>query len=153
MDYIKTLNIDWPNISILGADKSAATRAETIAKHFNCNWGYVDKKRDTAGHVAIQGIHGSCRNQRILLIDDLIDTGATITQAARYLKDLDALDITGFATHCFLDRKLIETLAESPIRKLIFTDTLPISSSQTINLSIEQITIKDTLVDIIENID
>jgi|GEM_PF-2899120 len=153
ISYLKTLNLDWSNISIFGADKSAATRAETIAKHFKCNCGYVDKKRDTEGHIAIQGIHGNCRNQHILLIDDLIDTGATISQAARYLKDLDALDIIVLATHGLPNSHFIKTLANSPIHKLIFTDTLPISSSQTINLSIEQITIKDTLVDVIENSD
>lgn len=153
INYLQTQNLNWAHIGIFGADKSASVRTETIAKHFKCNWGYFDKKRDAAGHIAIQGIHGNCRNQHIFLIDDLIDTGATIIRAVRYLKDSGALDITVLATHCSLDKKLMETLAASPIRKLIFTDTHPISLCPTINFSIEQVSVKDTLVGIIESID
>lgn len=153
INYLQTKPLNWAHIGILGADKSASVRAETIAKHFNCNWGYVDKKRDSEGQIAIQGIHGNCRNQHIFLIDDLIDTGATITQATQCLKDSGALDITVLATHCFLDKKLMETLAASPIRKLIFMDTRPISLCSTINLSIEQVSIKDTFVGVVKSID
>lgn len=124
INYLQTLNLDWDNISIFGADKSAAARAENIAKYFKCTWGFVDKQRDNTGNISILGIHGNCCNKHVILIDDLIDTGNTIIQGATYLKNAGALDISVLATHCHLDKNPLEKLALSPIDKLIVTDTL-----------------------------
>lgn len=153
INYLQRLNFNWAPISIFGADKSAAARAEKIAEHFNCDWGYVDKKRTPEGIISIQGIHGNCHNKRILLIDDVIDTGTTISQATQSLKASGALDITALATHCLLNKKLIKTLANSSLSQLILTDTRPISTYPTINLSIKQVHVKDILTTVIESTD
>ena len=151
INYLQTLNLNWSHISIFGADKSAAVRAEKIANHFNCTWGYVDKKRDAKGNISIQGIQGNCYNKRIFLIDDIIDTGATITQAVQYLKVSGTLDITVLTTHCLFNKKLSKTLAKNSFSKLILTDTRPIPKYPTTNFSIEHMPIKDILVDVIQN--
>ncbi len=148
INYLQTLNLNWTNFSIFGADKGASHRAEIIAKHFNCPSGYLDKKRES-NHVIIQGIHGSCHNKHILLIDDLMDTGNTILQATHYLKQSGALDITVLVTHCQLDDKQIEVLTSTPIRKLILTDTLPTISLKSINISVEKLPVINLLTEAI----
>lgn len=153
INYLQTLNLNWDNISIFGADKSAALRAEKIARHFNGDWGYIDKKRNHKGTVSVQGFQGDCYNKRIFLVDDIIDTGATITQATQYLKDSGALDITVLATHCLLNKKLIKTFENRIFNKLVLTDTRPTSLCPMVNLSIEHVFTKDVLMGVIENID
>ncbi len=119
----KTFNGD---IVILSPDSGGTDRAEAYAKRLECGWAVIDKRRDkTNGKIVSMKIIGDVIGKHVIVLDDMIDTGGTLTLAAEAIMEAGARKVSACATHGIFSGQAIERIAESCIERIVTTDTLP----------------------------
>ncbi|MEO6940136.1 MAG: ribose-phosphate pyrophosphokinase [Candidatus Kapaibacterium sp.] len=114
------------NLTIASPDVGGSKMARAYAKRFNCDLIIIDKRRPKPNVAEVMNIIGDPRGREIILIDDMIDTGGTFTNAAKALKDAGARAVFGACTHPVLSGNAIKRIEESPIEYLLVTDTIPL---------------------------
>jgi ribose-phosphate pyrophosphokinase len=102
--------------------------ADRLAKKIGGPLAVVHKRRDPRVHNEVTALHvvGDVEGKRCFLVDDMIDTGGTIVAAAQALVDHGAAEVYAGATHAVLSGPATKRLQDSPINKVIVTNTLPI---------------------------
>lgn len=118
-----------PGSIVVSPDVGGVKLARAYAKRLSADFAIIDKRRPTANNVEIMNIIGDVENKDVLMIDDMIDTAGTLTHAAEALKKAGAREIYAACTHPILSGKAIERLVNSPISKVLATDTIPIRQS------------------------
>lgn len=111
---------------VVSPDVGGVKLARAYAKRLNADFAIIDKRRPRANDVEIMNIIGEVEGRDILLIDDMIDTAGTLTQAATALKNNGARHIYAACTHPILSGSAIEKIMASPIEKITVTDTIPL---------------------------
>ncbi|MDO4745887.1 MAG: ribose-phosphate diphosphokinase [Bacillota bacterium] len=129
-NYFKEQNQD--NLVIVSPDHGSVPRARKMAEPLNCPIAIVDKRRPEPNKSEIMNIIGDIEGKHCILIDDMIDTAGTITNAANALKDLGALSVRAAATHAVLSGPAIERIEKSAIEELVLLNTLPIPEEKRI---------------------
>lgn len=115
----------WP-LTILSPDVGANKLARSYAKRLNNSpIAIVDKRRPEPNSVEVLNIIGEVKERDVLIVDDIIDTGGTLTESAKKVKQHGAKQIFVFCTHGVLSGDAIKLIGESPIEKLFITDTIP----------------------------
>ncbi|NLO81677.1 MAG: ribose-phosphate diphosphokinase [Clostridiales bacterium] len=111
---------------VVSPDVGNVTTARRFANRLNASLAIVDKRRPKANVSEVMNIIGEFKGKRAILIDDIIDTAGTITQAAAELKKNGATEIYACCTHGVLSGPAIERIKNSPIKELIITNTIPL---------------------------
>lgn len=122
--HFKEKNLD--DIVVVSPDHGSVTRARNMAEPLNVPIAIVDKRRPEPNKSEIMNIIGNIEGKNCILIDDMIDTAGTITNAANALKDLGAKDVFACATHAVLSGPAIERIENSAISELVLLNTVPI---------------------------
>lgn len=112
------------NLAVVSPDVGGIKLARAYAKRLNADLVVVDKRRPNQNVSEIINIIGDVKGKNVLIVDDIIDTAGTFTQAANLLKEKGALSIKGVCTHAVLSDGAVELLNNSPIEELYFTDTI-----------------------------
>jgi ribose-phosphate pyrophosphokinase len=112
---------------IVSPDAGGVERARSYAKRLGMGLAIIDKRRPKANIAKIMNIVGEVEGLDAILLDDMVDTAGTLTEAARALKEKGARRVLAYSTHPVLSGPAIERLVDSPIEKLIVTDTIPLS--------------------------
>jgi ribose-phosphate pyrophosphokinase len=115
------------NLAIASPDVGGSKTARSYAKRFDAELIIIDKRRPAANVAEVMNIIGEPDGKDIILIDDIIDTGGTFTNAVKALKDAGARKVYGACTHPVLSGNAIERLEDSPLEYLLTTDTIPLS--------------------------
>lgn len=123
-DYIKKIGGD---IVVVSPDAGGVERARELGKRINATIAIIDKRREKANESKVMHVIGDVRDKTAILIDDMIDTGGTIVQAAQALVDNGAKTVYACCTHGVLSGKAIERINNSPLTELIATNTIPLS--------------------------
>ncbi|OGC91905.1 MAG: ribose-phosphate pyrophosphokinase [candidate division Zixibacteria bacterium RBG_16_53_22] len=121
-DHIRKLNLQ-PGVAV-SPDVGSVKLVRAFAKELDFSIAIVDKRRPDINKAEVMNIIGEVEGRNIVIRDDVIDTGGTLTEAARYLKERGAKRILAACTHAVLSGKSIEKLMESPIERLIVSDTI-----------------------------
>ena len=124
LPYIKKL--DLPNIIFASPDTGGTRRAASYAKALDPGFVICYKQRSKANKVDSMSLIGDVTGKDVLLFDDIIDTGGTITKAARLMMDKGAASVRGFCTHPILSGNAFEGIVNSAFTELIVTDTIPL---------------------------
>ncbi|MEX0780957.1 MAG: ribose-phosphate pyrophosphokinase [Balneolales bacterium] len=124
VDYFKNNPID--DLVVVAPDVGALKMARSYSKRLNAGLAFVDKRRPSQNIAEVMNIIGEVKNKNILLVDDLIDTGGTITNAAVALKERGALQIMAASTHPILSGPAYQRINDSPIDRFLVTDTVPL---------------------------
>ena len=124
IDYFKKLDLD--NFVIVAPDVGSVKMARSYAKKLDADLAIIDKRRPAQNEVEVMNIIGEVAGKNVLLIDDMIDTAGTITNAAGALRKAGALEITAAGTHAILSGPAFERLEASAISRLVVTDTVPL---------------------------
>ena len=137
-------NISNKNLICVAPDVGGVERARALGKKLNVGLAIVDKRRPAPGKSQVMNIIGNVKGKNCLLVDDIIDTGGTIVNAAKALKEKGAKDVYAYVTHGVLSGKATEQINNSKIKKLILTDTIDNSnkikkSSKIVILSISNL--------------
>ncbi len=120
--YFKGLNLD--NLVIVSPDMGSVTRARKMAEPLDAPIAIVDKRRPKANVSEIMNIIGDVEGKNVVLVDDMIDTAGTITNAANAMRDMGAKKVYAAATHGVLSGKAIERIENSAISELILLNTI-----------------------------
>ncbi len=113
-------------VAIVSPDPGNLKAASYYAELVNAELAFIDKRRQTATTVAMNTIVGNdVTGKTVLMIDDMITTGGTISEASKILKENGAAKIYVAATHGVFAGKAIEKIVNSPIDRIIITDTIP----------------------------
>ncbi len=123
-EYFRRKNIE--NLVVVSPDMGSVTRARNFANLLDAPIAIVDKRRPKANVSEVMNIIGDIEGKNAVIVDDLIDTAGTITQAANALKEYGALSVNACCTHPVLSGPAIERLENSAIEELVVTDTIPL---------------------------
>jgi ribose-phosphate pyrophosphokinase len=123
--YVRSLKLD--NLLIASPDVGGTKRARTFAKHFEVDMVVIDKYRKRANEVASMQVIGNVEDRDIVLVDDLIDTGGTLSKASIVLKEEGARSVRAIATHPILSGNAFENIENSALEELVVTDTIPLA--------------------------
>ena len=126
--YIKTLKLE-NRLVFAAPDVGGLARARSYAKHFEADIVVCDKQRKRANEIASMQVIGDVEGADVLLVDDLIDTGGTLTKAAEIIMDKGAKSVRAICTHPVLSGKAYENIEKSVISELVVTDTLPLKNA------------------------
>lgn len=139
IDHIRKMNI--PDLTVVSPDVGGIKMARAYAKRLDAELVLIDKRRPAPNVVEVMNIVGDVKNRNVLIVDDLIDTAGTFTNAVSALKNAGAKQIYGAATHPLLSGKAYERLKNSEVDKLFVCDTIPLKqeSSKIEVMSVAQI--------------
>ena len=126
---------------IISPDVGGVVRARAIAKRVDCDLAIIDKRREKASVSEVVNIIGEIGNKDCILIDDICDTAGTLTNAAKALKNKNANSVFAYITHGVLSDPAIERINDSPIDKMIITDSILARDDVKKSKKIEQISI------------
>ncbi|MEG0924424.1 MAG: ribose-phosphate diphosphokinase [Anaerovoracaceae bacterium] len=129
--HFKEKNLE--DVVIVSPDHGSVTRARNMAEYLNCPIAIVDKRRPEPNKSEIMNIIGNIENKNCIIIDDMIDTAGTITNAANAIKDLGAKAVYACATHPVLSGPAVERLEKSTIEELVLLNTAPLSEDKKID--------------------
>ncbi len=129
--YFQGKNLE--DLVIVSPDHGSVTRARNMAQPLNAPIAIVDKRRPEPNKSEIMNIIGDIEGKTAILVDDMIDTAGTITNAANALKDLGAKEVYACATHPILSGPAIERIADSAIKELVLLNTTPIPEEKIID--------------------
>ncbi len=122
----------YKNIVIVAPDVGGVKRANKIADLFNVPIAIIDKIRREHNKCEVAHVVGDVKGKTAILIDDMIDTGGSISAAADVVKQFGAKKVIVCATHALLNGKAIENLENSNISEVIFLDSIPIPKEKRI---------------------
>ena len=126
---------------IVSPDVGGVVRARAIAKRVECDLAIIDKRREKAGISEVMNIIGDVTKKNCILIDDICDTAGTLTNAAFALKKNGAKSVYSYTTHGVLSKPAVERINNSPIDKMIITDSIQANDEVRKSSKIEQLTI------------
>ena len=113
------------NLMVVSPDVGGVVRARALAKRLNnAPLAIVDKRRDKPGQSEVQNIIGDVKDRNCILIDDIIDSGGTLCNAAAALMAAGAASVTAYLTHGVLSGTAVERVNGSALKELVITDTI-----------------------------
>jgi ribose-phosphate pyrophosphokinase len=112
------------HLIIVSPDVGGVLRARALAKRLNADLAIVDKRRERAGESEVMNIIGDVSKRTCLLIDDIVDSGGTICNAAEALLDKGAKAVYAYATHGVLSGGAAARIRDSKLKSLVVTDSI-----------------------------
>ena len=114
------------DVTIISPDAGGVERARAYAKRLDATLAIIDKRRERANVSEVMHIIGDVKGRDCIIVDDMVDTAGTLTEAARCLRDEGASSVCAAITHPVLSGPAIKRITESPLESLITTDTVPL---------------------------
>ena len=124
-EYFKTGKFN--DLVVVSPDAGGVERARSFAKRLSASLAIIDKRRETANVSKVMYVIGDVKGKDAILLDDMIDTAGTITQAAQAIMDNGAKRVLAACSHAVLSGPAIKLINESPLEAVVTTDTIPLS--------------------------
>ena len=126
---------------VVSPDVGGVVRARTIAKRIDAPLAIVDKRRERAGESEVMNIIGEVEGRSCILVDDIIDSGGTLCNAAEALMEQGAQDVYAYITHGVLSGGAVSRIASSKLKELVITDSILPTQAVKVARNIRVITI------------
>ncbi|MCK9179280.1 MAG: ribose-phosphate pyrophosphokinase [Bacteroides sp.] len=123
LPYIESLKLD--NLVIATPDVGGSKRANTYSKYLGVPLVLCNKTRIKANEVAEMQIIGDVKGKNVVLVDDIVDTGGTITKAANIMVNEGAVSVRAIASHCVMSDPASEVVEKSALTEMVFTNSIP----------------------------
>lgn len=124
--YFKEKLPNMDDVVVVSPDHGGVTRARKLADRLNTPIAIIDKRRPRPNVAEVMNIVGNVEGKSCILIDDIIDTAGTITLAASALMKMGAKEVFASCSHAVLSGPAIERIEESPIKELVYANTISI---------------------------
>jgi ribose-phosphate pyrophosphokinase len=121
---------DTKNVMIVSPDVGGVVRARNVASRIGANLAIVDKRRPRAGVSEVMNIIGDVQGQTCIMIDDIVDSGGTLVNAAEALLKAGAKEVCAYLTHGVLSEGAAERIAASKLKELVVTDSIMETEAQ-----------------------
>src|SRR5690242_21878054 len=112
------------HLMVVSPDVGGVVRARALAKRLGCDLAIVDKRRERAGESEVMNIIGDVKDRACILIDDIVDSGGTLVNAAQALLDAGAKSVAAYITHGVLSGGAVARVDASALTELVITDTI-----------------------------
>jgi ribose-phosphate pyrophosphokinase len=134
------------NIMVVSPDVGGVVRARALAKRLdNAPLAIVDKRRERAGESEVMNIIGDVEGRFCILIDDIVDSGGTLCNAAEALLEKGAKEVFAYITHGVLSGGAVARIASSKLKELVITDSILPTEAVKVARNIRVISIADLL--------
>jgi ribose-phosphate pyrophosphokinase len=141
------------NIMVVSPDVGGVVRARAIAKRLNdSDLAIIDKRRPKPNTAQVMHIIGDVADRHCIIVDDIVDTGGTMCQAAKALKNAGAVSVLAYCTHPVLSGAALENIMGSEIDEVVVTDTIPLTSQAKECSKIRQLSLSAMLAQTIKRI-
>jgi len=114
------------NLVIVSPDAGGAERARAFAKRLNANLAVVDKRRDAPNISQAMAVIGDVADKVAIILDDMVDTAGTLTEAAHAILDKGAKEVYACCVHPVLSGPAVDRICTSELRSVIVADTIPV---------------------------
>jgi ribose-phosphate pyrophosphokinase len=118
------------NITVVSPDVGGVLRARALARRIGAPLAIVDKRRERPGESEVMNIIGLVKGTSCILVDDIIDSGGTLCNAADALIAQGAKDVSAYITHGVLSGGAVDRVAKSKLRELVVSDTIAPTQEQ-----------------------
>jgi ribose-phosphate pyrophosphokinase len=125
LDYMKKTHQD--NTVVVSPDTGGVERARAFGKRLGASLAIIDKRREGPNEAQVMNIIGNVEGNRVIILDDMIDTAGTVVQGVAALKEAGALEVSVCCTHPVLSGPAIDRIESAQIDEVIVTDTIPLS--------------------------
>lgn len=149
-DYLKK-NFDSSAVFV-SPDAGGVERTRAYSKRLDASLAIIDKRRERANVSEVMNLIGEVKGKDCIIIDDMIDTAGTLTNAAKALQEKGARKIVACASHGVLSGPAIERIAASPLSEVVVTDSIPLSEAARGCPKIKQVSIAPLLGEAIKRI-
>ena len=150
IDYFKPLNI--PDMTVVSPDAGGVERARAFGKRMNAPLAIIDKRREEANVAEVMNVVGEVEGRHCLLVDDLIDTAGTLVKGAEALLEQGAKSVSACATHAVLTGPAVERIEESPLKEVLFTNSIPLPEEAKGSSKIKSLSVAPLLARAIQSI-
>lgn len=130
IDYLRRMKLVKENLVVVSPDVGGIKMARAYAKKLDADLAIVDKRRIGSKKIEVMHIIGKVGGKNALLVDDMISTGTTISEAAVELRAKGAKNIYACATHAVLADAALEKLSKAKFKEVIFADTIALDKSK-----------------------
>ncbi len=124
LPYVKSLDLD--NLTIASPDMGGSKRAYAYSKFLESDVVICYKQRKAANVIGTMELIGEVKGKNVILVDDMIDTGGTLTKAADLMMEKGALSVRAICTHAILSGEAYEKIENSQLKELIVSDSIPL---------------------------
>lgn len=149
--YQKKYGDELKNFIAVSPDLGSVTRTRTFAERLNIPIAIIDKRRPKANVSEIMNIIGDVEGKKVILMDDMIDTAGTITNAANALRERGAIEVDACCTHGVLSGPALKRIEDSAITELLILDTIELPEEKKID-KIAMVSVADMFADAISRI-
>ena len=133
--------LDLSNVMVVSPDVGGVVRARAIAKRIDAPLAIVDKRRERAGESEVMNIIGEVEGKCCILVDDIVDSGGTLCNAAEALLEQGALEVHAYITHGVLSGGATARIATSKLKQLVITDTIQPTEAMRLSQNVRVISI------------
>ena len=126
LDYIKT-NYGHDDIVIVSPDAGGVERARAFAKRLHAGLAIIDKRRSAPNKAKAMALIGDVKGKIVVILDDMVDTAGTLTEAAGVIESHGAMSVHACCTHPVLSGPAVKRIEDSSLKTLVVTDTIPLS--------------------------
>jgi ribose-phosphate pyrophosphokinase len=152
LSYIQKELSGEEDLVIVSPDTGGVERARAFAKRLDASVAMIDKRRLGPNVAQAMNVIGEVEGKRVLILDDMIDTAGTLTEAAQAVFNKGAKQIFAAATHGVLSGLALERIQKSKIERIIVTDTVPLSPELAACSKVVQLSVADLLAEAIYRI-
>ena len=117
-------NVGTENLVIVSPDVGGVSRARGFAKRLDVGLAIIDKRRERAGVSEVMNVIGDVEDMRCIIVDDIVDSGGTLVNAADALLKAGAVSVQAYVTHGVLSAGAVARIAASSLEKLVITDSI-----------------------------
>ena len=137
---------------VVSPDAGGVERARSFAEQFHCDLAIIDKRRDRPNESAVRHLIGDVTGRDCLVIDDIVDTGGSLVNAANTLLEKGARIVRAAVTHPVLSGSAVSRIKDSALEALVVTDSIPLSKEAAACEKIVQVSIAASIADAIRRI-
>lgn len=116
--------MDLSHVTVVSPDVGGVVRARSLAKRIDAPLAIVDKRRERPGESEVMNIIGDVKGRSCILVDDIVDSGGTLCNAAEALLQQGASDVSAYITHGVLSGGAVARIASSKLKELVITDSI-----------------------------
>jgi len=138
-------NYEIDNVMVVSPDVGGVVRARALASRLKAPLSIVDKRRDKPGQSEVMNVIGDVEGKDCLLVDDIIDSGGTLCNAAEALLANGATSVTAYISHGVLSGAAVDRITSSKLKELVITNTIEPSDEVRAAHNIRVISIGDLL--------
>jgi ribose-phosphate pyrophosphokinase len=143
---------DGRDLMIVSPDVGGVVRARAIATRINSDLAIIDKRRERAGHSEVMHVIGDVEGRDCILVDDIVDSGGTLCNAAEALIKRGARSASVYVTHGVLSGGAVARIASAPIETMVITDSILATEAVRLAPNIRQVTIAPLLAEAMRRI-